>query len=89
MAKRKIVWSNRASDKLFSILEFYVERNGSKTYSAKLYQKINKELKILIKHPDIGLKTDIDPVRGLFISDLILFYEYDNEIILILSIYLI
>lgn len=52
MVKRKIVWSNRARIKLFEILEFYTERNKSRVYSAKLYQRLTKELKILHNQPD-------------------------------------
>lgn len=55
MAGRKIVWSNRAKIKLYSILEFYADRNRSKTYSVKLFQRFNKELKILLKQPDLGM----------------------------------
>lgn len=69
------------------MLEFYVERNKSKTYSAKLYQRLNKELQILLKQPDIGLNTEIESVRGLIVDDYILFYEYDNEKIVIHSIW--
>lgn len=87
MAKRQIIWSHRARIKLFKILEFYAERNQSKTYSIKLYQRLNKELKILFKQPDIGLNTEIESVRGLIIDDYILFYEYDNEFITIHSIW--
>jgi len=75
MVRRKIIWSHRARIKLFEILEFYSERNKSKTYSAKLYHRLNKELKILIRQPEIGLHTEIEPVRGLIIDDYILFYE--------------
>ena len=87
MVKRKIVWSNRARIKLFEILEFYTERNKSKLYSAKLYQRINKELKILHSQPDIGLNSEIESVRGLIIDDYILFYEYNDERIIIHSIW--
>ena len=45
MAKRKIIWSQSAKIKLYHILEFYAKRNKSKSYSAKLYAKFNKELK--------------------------------------------
>jgi plasmid stabilization system protein ParE len=87
MAKRKIIWSHRAEIKLFKILEFYAERNKSRTYSAKLYQRLNKELKILLKQPDIGLNTEIESVRGLIVDDYILFYEYDNEKIIVHTIW--
>jgi len=65
MAKCKIIWSNKAKIKLFQILEFYIERNKNKHYSNKLYKRIHRELNILVKQPDIGLKTEIESVRGL------------------------
>ena len=74
MAKRKIVWSHRARIKLLMILEFYSERNKSKTYSKKLYTKFNKELSLLLKQPEIGIKTELDSVRGLIVEEFILFY---------------
>jgi hypothetical protein len=63
MAKREIIWSKRAQINLFKILDFYIERNKSTTFSTKLYKKISKEIALLKKHPNIGIKTDI-----LFIS---------------------
>ncbi|MGB8490560.1 MAG: hypothetical protein WCE64_05830 [Bacteroidales bacterium] len=54
MAKSKIVWSNRAKKRLYAILEFYISRNKSKSYSVKLYNLLNIEVKLLIKYPDIG-----------------------------------
>jgi plasmid stabilization system protein ParE len=87
MAKRQIIWSHKARIKLFKILEFYIERNQSKTYSIKLYQRLNKELKILFNQPNIGLNTEIESVRGFIIDDYILFYEYDNQLITIHSIW--
>jgi toxin YoeB len=65
MAKRKIIWSQKAEIKLFRILESYAERKKSKTYSAKLYQRFNNELKILLKQTYVGLNTEIISVRGL------------------------
>jgi hypothetical protein len=64
-------------------MEFYTRRNGSKTYSLKLFQRINKELKFLIKQPELGIKSEIEFVRGLIIEDYILFYEFDNEKIIV------
>ena len=64
-------------------MEFYARRNGSKTYSIKLYQKFNKELKLLIKQPEMGIKTEAESVRGLIIEDYILFYEVDVERIIV------
>ncbi len=83
MVKRKIVWSNRAKIKLFDILDFYNERNKSKTYSKKLYKRFKKELLLLKKQPEIGIKTDLDNVRGLIVEDFILFYEIYPEMIVV------
>lgn len=87
MAKRKIVWSKRASIELYKILKFYAERNKSKIYSEKLYRKFNKELNLLIKHPDLGMKTEIESVRGLIIGDYIFFYEVNEDEIIVLTLW--
>ncbi len=83
MAKRKIVWSHRARIKLLMILEFYTERNKSKTYAKKLYAKFNKELSLLQKQPEIGIKTELDTVRGLIVEEFILFYEVTSKMIIV------
>jgi len=87
MAKRKIVWSNRAKIRLLDILEFYLERNKSKTYSIKLYKAINKEVKLLLKYPELGLKTTDETIRGLIIGYFILFYELTEDKIIVHSIW--
>lgn len=87
MGKRQIIWSHIAQIKLFKILNFYSDRNKSKTYSIKLYHRINRELKILLKQPNIGLSTGLNSVRGLIIDNYILFYEYDSNRIIIHSIW--
>jgi len=83
MGKRKIIWSSKANRKLFEILEFYAQRNKSKAYSIKLYQRFKKDLTILIKQPEIGIKTEIESVRGLIVDDYILFYEFDGKRIIV------
>jgi plasmid stabilization system protein ParE len=87
MAKRKIIWSNRAKIRLFEILDCYLKRNKSKTYSIKLYRSINKEVKLLLKHPDIGLRTTEDSVRGLIVGHYFIFYEVHTDNIIIHTIW--
>ena len=83
MAQRTIIWSRRATIKLYSILEFYILRNKSKTYSAKLFTKINKEIKLLRNNPDLGIKTTEETIRGLIIESYIIYYQVtENEIII-------
>ena len=87
MAKRKIVWSHKARIKLTEILDFYYQRNKSKTYSQKLYREIQKYIRLLKKQPTLGLKTDEELVRALIIGEYIVFYEYSKVEIIILNIW--
>jgi len=83
MEKRKIIWSQRATIKLFEILDFYTNRNKSKSYSIKLYKRFTQELNLLLKQPDLGRITDIESVRGLIIEEFILFYEITEDRIIV------
>lgn len=87
MAKRKIVWSHKATIKVFEILDFYSNRNKSKAYSAKLYKRYIKELSMLDKHPELGIYTEFESIRGLIVEDFILFYEITIETIYIHSVW--
>lgn len=40
MAERKIVWTKNAEIQIFSIMDYYFERNKSYAYSLKLYRDI-------------------------------------------------
>jgi plasmid stabilization system protein ParE len=83
MAQYKIIWSIKASAQLHAILEYYVERNKSTTYSAKLYSKINQQVNLLIKHPSLGIKTELEFVRGLIIDNYIVYYKIQQDQIVI------
>ncbi len=87
MAKRKIVWSNRAIKRLYGILEFYDQRNKSNAYSKKLYQLLHKQVKVLLKLPEIGLKTTEETTRGLIIEDYIIYYQITEDKIIIHTIW--
>lgn len=87
MAQNKIIWSHRARIKLYSILEFYADRNKSKVYSAKLYTRFIKETKLLAKHPNLGIKTEIESVRGLIVGEFIIYYEHQDNTIIIHTIW--
>jgi plasmid stabilization system protein ParE len=87
MAKRKIVWSSGAKLDLFKILDFYIKRNGTATYSRKLNSTIRGTLKLLVKTPDIGVQTDVQNVRNLPEGDYSIFYEIKPDRIEIITIW--
>ena len=75
MAKRRVVWTKESRLQLKEILEYFRVRNKSGNYSSKLYSKFKRELRIAAEEPEIGVKTDLDNIRGLIIGNYILFYE--------------
>jgi toxin YoeB len=84
---RKIVWTGIA-DKIFThILEFYVERNGSKTYSRKLNKEVKEIINLLLKHPFLGTKTDFENIRVLIKDDYKIFYQINPKEIVILLVW--
>jgi len=82
MAKR-VIWSRNADQIFIKILEFYIERNGSKTYSRRLNDEILSLIAILSKQPFLGIKTDKKDIRILIKSHFKIFYQIDNEMLII------
>lgn len=88
MAKPKIIWSKQSQIKLFRILDFYIERNKSIIFSQKLYRLIYKEVKILLKQPYLGRKTEFENIRCFFfVNDFAIYYEPVQEGIIIHTIW--
>jgi addiction module RelE/StbE family toxin len=83
VGKGKIIWSPSAKSKLFEIFDYYASRNKSKTFSVKLYNRFKKDLSNLLKHLELGLKTELDSVRGLIVQNFIFFYEINGKDIIV------
>lgn len=86
MAKQ-VVWSQKAKQELFDILEFWNEHNHSSAYSLKLYQKIQINIRYISENNFIGKKTNLENVHVAVVSNYLLFYEISERFIEILSIY--
>jgi len=87
MVKYKVEWSIEARLDLLDILDFYSQRNGNTVYSKKLFLKINKSIGLIIRHPSIGLQTNIESVRALVTGDYQLIYEMAENSILIVMVW--
>jgi len=74
---------HKAKIKLTQILEFYIDRNKNKTYSVKLYHQFQKNIKLLIKQPYIGVKTNLKDIRSLVIGEFLIFYQITEDKIII------
>ncbi len=87
MVKYKVEWSIEARLDLLDILNFYIDRNNSASYSKKLKSKINSSIKLISKNPLIGLQTQIVSVRAFVSGDYQIVYEIINDLIMIIMIW--
>jgi plasmid stabilization system protein ParE len=74
----QIIWTVDAKDHVNEILDYGYQRNGTKTYSKKLYLTIKNALKIPAKYPESGKLTEKSLVRAKIIKDYYLFYTFDK-----------
>jgi len=85
MAKKDIIWSNRAETELEKILEFYNKRNGNSNYSFKLLTEIDELLNTLSQSVFIGRLTTNKKTRVVVMKVYLIFYEINGDRIEIIS----
>ena len=86
MAKR-IKWSPLAEQKFDAILEYWTNRNKSEAFSNKLIDLFEEATEIIASFPEIGRTTDIENVRQKLVRDYIIFYQVDEDVINILTVW--
>jgi plasmid stabilization system protein ParE len=85
VAKKQVIWSIRAQQDRIAILEYWIERNKSKTYPKKLLVLFNQAADLISDHPKIGKPTNYGNVRFKIVRDYLLFYEeMENRIEILL-----
>ena len=83
----EILYSPQFADSLEAILNFYDERNGSDTYSKKLFKMVHEQIRMLATFPEIGRITDFPGVRILFVERYGIEYQIRDDAVLIIDIY--
>jgi len=82
---KRIIWSSKAELIYSGILKFYIQRNGSKTYSKKLNIEVKKLVLLLSRHPFLGKKSSLSNVRVLIKGNYKIIYKiYPNELVILL-----
>lgn len=82
---KRIIWTSRADQIYTYILEFYIQRNKSKTYSKKLNSEVKKLVQLLSKHPFLGKKSALSNIRILIKGNFNIIYKiYPEEIVILL-----
>lgn len=86
MAKRKIVWTQKAQAERKDILQYWIIRNKSKIFSVKLNNLILNTLHLLAEHPTVGRRTELLNVRVKIVRDYLILYELSDIELIVLSI---
>ena len=79
MAKRKVTWTKKANTERKEILEYWIDRNKSKTFCIRLNLLIIENLRLILSKPAIGKKTELENVRIRIIRDYLLIYEIKED----------
>ncbi|TDX86698.1 type II toxin-antitoxin system RelE/ParE family toxin [Epilithonimonas xixisoli] len=82
----KIIWTRKAKNELVEILQYWMNRNKSNNFSLKLNSLIEAQLNLILEQPKIGRKTDIPNVYIKIIHKYLLYYEFVNDTLYILTI---
>lgn len=83
MAKRKVVWTRTADLQLVGVLEYWVKRNKSNTYSKKLVKLVSERTRQIAEMPLIYKATDFKGVRVASLGNFSIYYKvFDQEIII-------
>ena len=60
---KQIIWSKLAHDDRFNILDYWIKRNKSASYSKRLNQVFENTAELISRHPKIGKQTEIQNIR--------------------------
>lgn len=82
-----VLYSPEFVDNLEAILTYYDERNGSDTYSQKLFKMLHEQIRLLSVFPEIGRITDFPGVRVVFVEKFGVEYQIREDAILVVDIY--
>jgi plasmid stabilization system protein ParE len=83
MAERKIIWTETAARQRRSILEYWLQRNQSPTYSLKLLRLSNEKANLIAENPLIYKAAEFQDTHVAALGHFSLFYKItDNAIII-------
>ncbi|MVN20094.1 type II toxin-antitoxin system RelE/ParE family toxin [Mucilaginibacter arboris] len=86
MAKQ-IKWSVRANQDRLEILDYWIKRNQSNSYSIKLDSLFRENIELLAQIPALGKPTDFPNVRIKIVRDYSIFYRITDQFLEIITIW--
>lgn len=83
MVKRNVIWTRTADLQFVGILEYWVKRNKSNTYSKKLIKLVSQRTNQIANKPFIYKSTDFKDTRVASLGNFSIYYKVTNEQIII------
>lgn len=83
MVKRNVVWTKTADLQFIGILEYWVKKNMTNTYSKKLLKLVSERTLQISEKPFIYKSTDFKDVRVASLRNFSVFYKVTDEQIII------
>ena len=82
MAKRAVVWTRTADIQFVGILQFWVEKNKSNSYSKKLMSLVSDRTEQIAKKPFLYKSADFKDIRVASLGHFSIYYKvFDDRII--------
>jgi len=85
MAERNVVWTKTADIQFVGILDYWVKRNKSTTFSKKLVSLVSQRTKQIAKSPLIYKSTDFNEVRVASLGNFSIYYKVTEKSIIVLA----
>lgn len=85
MAKRKVVWTRTTDIQFVGILEYWLNRNKSNTYSKKLVKLVSERTKQIAQQPLIFKATDFKDTRVASLWNFSIYFKYHDEKIIVIA----
>lgn len=83
MAQKEIIWTETAARQRKSILEYWVQRNQSPTYSLKLLRLSNEKANLVANNPLLYKAAEFPDTRVAAMGHFSLFYKIQDGAIII------
>ncbi len=78
MAGKEVVWTAKALEDKIAILEYWIVRTRSKSYSIKLEKRIAEAESTIAQYPESGKYTDYNIIRIRIVSHYLIFYRIET-----------
>ena len=82
---KTVIWTKQAKNQRKAILKYWITRNKSNTYSAKLNVLFGIAATTLSRQPKLGRPTEIENIRQRIIKNYKMFYKIEKSNIYIIA----